>query len=690
MKKFLVLKLKKKHTKNENKEEIVGTESKEEISKEEAKEMTLKSYEEIQESVPTEISSDIVQDLQQYNLQVTEVDSLEEVALQKATEMPLMDSGDLKEDNSGLNAPKVQEETVSVKEDDVVAGEEMVEAHSVVIQENSEAASEVLLKEEMKVVKEEIKVVKEELEVVKKEISNKDLLNKVEGIVKSELDRQNALVLENAELVNNVKVAVEEMMVKYPQICQVNVFEESVRDVVVEELQKIKSFQEIEKMAVLESDEFREEKIREIIYDEISKENVTLVDEKDLLEVVKGKVEQIVLQAPKVAQISGIEENIREIVTEELHKFEGKVKYEEKTLDDLVESKEEMSQQLADIVAAEITEEKVDELVIKELQKQQVELFENKLVDVVKSKVRELVLIFPEVKEETVLEENIRNIVAEELKKEALGVEGVQDLVKAEASSAEGIIQPIVGENFEEKVKDMIVEEFKRQEFYPIEDPLVKEIKIKVQEIVLLSSSSSDDGIKEKILGDIVSAEVEKHVAVLKDVEGLSEAKLSLETAIKVGMNKEDDVKEEIKDLTRIGKEEQAKVDIQKEKEDIEEKQGVLESIVVSEDMIREELKKQDLYPVEDHLVKEIKAKIEEDILLSSFVPEEMVQELISVEVNKHVADLKETEVLNKAKEVSVVSQVKKEEISLDEAKIEKIEKDVKDVKGEEIKSLGI
>ncbi|XP_044588361.1 titin homolog isoform X4 [Cotesia glomerata] len=685
----------------ESKEEIykkvVGTESKEEIYKEKVKEMTLKSYEEIQESVPTEISSDIVQDLQQYKLQVTEVESLEELTLQQGTEMPVMDSGDSKEDNNGLIVQEVQEQTVSSKEDDVLTGEEMVEGDFVVIQENSKAASEILLKEEVKVVKEEIEVVKEELEVVKEElevvkeeISSKDLLNKVEGIVRSELDRQNATVLENEELIDNVKVAVEEMMVKYPQICQVNVFEESVRDVVVEELQKMKSFQEIEKMAVVESDEFSEEKIREIIYDEISKQNVKLVDEKDLLEVVKGKVQQVILQAPKVAQMLSIEENIREIVTEELHKFEGKVKAEETTLGDLeVIAKEEMSQKVANIVAADITDEKVDELVIKELQKQRVELSENKLVDVVKTKVRELVVILPEVKEETVLEENIRNIVAEELKKVALGVEDVQNLVKAESSSAEGIIQPIVGENFEEKVKDMIVEEFKRQEFYPIEDPLVKEIKIQVQEIVLLSSSSSDDRIKEEILGSIVSAEVEKQVAVLKDVEGLSEAKQSQETAIKVGIDKEDNVKEEIEDLARIGKEEQAKTDIQKEKEHVEQKQGVLKSFVVSEDMIREELKKQDLYPVEDPLVKEIKAKVEEDILLSSFVPEEMVQELISVEVNKHVAELKEIEVLNKAKEVSVVSQVKKEEVSLNEAKIEK--SDVKDVKSqEEIKSIGI
>ncbi|KAG8038190.1 hypothetical protein G9C98_006515 [Cotesia typhae] len=236
----------------------------------------------------------------------------------------------------------------------------------------------------------------------------------------------------------------------------------------------------------------------------------------------------------------------------------------------------------------------------------------------------------------------------------------------------------------------MIVDEFKRQEFYPIEDPLVKEIKIKVQEIVLLSSCSADDGIKEEILRDIVSAEVEKYVAVLKDVEDLCEAKQSQETAVKAGIDKKDDIKEEIKDLTGIGKEEQAKTDIQKETEDIKQKQGVLESILVSEDMIREELKKQDLYPVEDPLVKEIKGKIEEEIVLSPFVPEEMVKELISAEVNKHVADLKEIEGLDKAKEMSVASQVdKKEEISLNKAKIEESE-DVKDVKREEIKSLGI
>ncbi|KAG8038191.1 hypothetical protein G9C98_006516 [Cotesia typhae] len=80
--------------------------------------------------------------------------------------------------------------------------------------------------------------------------------------------------------------------------------------------------------------------------------------------------------------------------------------------------KEEMSQQAADVVAVDITDEKVDELVMKELQKQRVELSGNdKLVDLVKTKLQELVVILPEIREEIVLEEKIRNIVAEEMKK---------------------------------------------------------------------------------------------------------------------------------------------------------------------------------------------------------------------------------------------------------------------------------
>ncbi|XP_057334928.1 titin-like isoform X2 [Microplitis mediator] len=668
----------------------------------EQKEIILQSHQEAQESVPKEDSSDFIQvDLQQHKPEVTEVESLAASTLHQAPEALLMTT-----DSEASRIEDVRNlDSIEVQKENIIAVEDANLQHSVVTQETicGEAASGIqelkdqsgtalLIEDSDKLVEGTV------IEDIKAELSSEDLLNRIGGIVRSELDRQNALEYENEIPLENITIAVKEMMIKYPQICQENVFEESVRDVVVEELQKIKGsnyaddiltektdllteLQEIERKAVMESAEFTEEKVREIILDEISKEDISLIDEENLLEIIEAKVQQVVLQDPKVSQESNKEENIREVVVEELHKFEDH-RAEEKAMGDLVEAEklmvkeEEVKHQLAEMVSTEIVEEKIDDLVMKELEKQQVVAVENsKLVDVVKIKVQELILTSPEIKQEEILEEKIKNIVTEELQKaEVLKIESeMQNLVEAKASmevnKKETVIQPIIGQEFEEKVKDLIIDEFKKQQFYPVEDPLIKQIKIKVQEEVLLSPDISKEQITEGILRDLVSVEVEKHVADLKDVEVFGEAEEVTpqeendKKEEKAMVSTEDVVQEETKELITSKLEEEASTSIQDDgtKNIIQtKKQDVLESVVISEDLIRDELKKQDLYPVEDPLVKEIKAKVEEEILLSSLVaeesvPEEIIKDLISVEVKKHVAELIDNENLNKAQETKQI-----------------------------------
>ncbi|XP_014296942.2 titin isoform X1 [Microplitis demolitor] len=672
------------------------------VLQKEEKEMILQSHQEVQESIPKEDSSDFIQeDLQQHKPKVTEVESLAESTLQQAPETFLMttDSEASKiEDVRNLDSTEIQKENIRAAKDanDVqhygVNQENICEEAASGIQELKDQSGTALLIEDSDKLVEGIVI-----EDIKAEISSQDLLNRIGEIVKSELDRQNALEFENEILLDNITIAVKKMMIKYPQICQENVFEESVRDVVVDELQKIKGsnhaddiltdktdlvteLPEIEKKAVMESAEFTEEKVREIILKEISKENISLVDEENLLEVIEAKVQQVVLQGPKVLQELNREENIREVVVEELHKFEDH-RAEEKATEDLAKAeelivKEEVKQQVAEIVSTDIVEEKIDDLVMKELEKHHVEAVEsNKLLNVVKTKVQELILTSPEIKQEEILEEQIKNIVTEELQKaEVSKIESeIQDLVEArasmEVSKKETIIQPIIGQEFEEKVKDMIIDEFKKQQFYPVEDPLIKEIKIKIQEEVLLSSHKSKEQITEEILRDLVSVEVEKHVADLKDVEVFGEAEEVTpqeendKKKEKAMVSTEVVVQEETKDLITSKLEDEAQTSIQDdEAKNIvqRKKQDVLESVVISEGLIRDELKKQDLYPVEDPLVKEIKAKVEEEILRSSLVaeesvPEEIIKDLISVEVNKHVAELIDDKSLDKAQEIKQI-----------------------------------
>ncbi|KAK0181087.1 hypothetical protein PV327_003402 [Microctonus hyperodae] len=255
---------------------------------------------------------------------------------------------------------------------------------------------------------------------------NTTYVNCIRDIARSELDRQNALSCENEILMENVEKSVLKKIIECPQICQENVFEESVRDIVEEELQKYKNLSSAanEIVAVrgekkLEASipiEISQEKIQELIQDELyHMEDIQPTSHENLIQTVKTKIQDMILICPPTVQDDFLKKNIREMITQEI----SQCKIEQVT--EFVEMDEIVPEMVSGPSAVEITnldiiEEKVQNIVLNQLQKQQIStLKSDQFTIIAMEKIQEISLKCPEKLQDSNIEEIVRDIMTEEL-----------------------------------------------------------------------------------------------------------------------------------------------------------------------------------------------------------------------------------------------------------------------------------
>ncbi|KAK0177708.1 hypothetical protein PV328_001733 [Microctonus aethiopoides] len=366
-------------------------------------------------------------------------------------------------------------------------------------------------------------------------------INCIRDIARSELDRQNALSCESEILMDNIEKSVLKKMIECPQICQENVFEESVRDIVEEELQKSKNMSSaadeivaIRKDKKMEASipiEISQEKMEELIQDELyHMKDIEPTSHKNLIQTVKTKLQDMILICPPIVQDDFLKKNIREMIVQEI----SQCKLEQVTEDGLVEVDEIVPEMVSGpstvkITSLDIAEEKIQNMVLDQLQKQEISTLESdQFTIIVMEKIQKILLTCPEKLQDSNIAEIVRDIMTEELiaANKVLKVEDVNITEECTPDIQVKMDESIVLSSEDcfstDRVQCLVQDELQKQHIQSVDIvSVVKSVQAKLEQTAASFPHVLEQNILEGYMRDIITEKLQEQVSEMNNKEGL-------------------------------------------------------------------------------------------------------------------------------------------------------------------------
>lgn len=365
-------------------------------------------------------------------------------------------------------------------------------------------------------------------------------INCIRDIARSELDRQNALSCESEILMENIEKSVLKKMEECPQICQENVFEESVRDIVEEELQKSKNMSSAaDEIVAMRKDkkmeasipiEISQEKMQELIQDELyHMKDIQPTSHKNLIQTVKTKLQDMILICPPIVQDDFLKKNIREMIVQEI----SQCKIEQLTEDEFVEVDEIVPEMVSgpstvEITSLDIAEEKIQNIVLDQLEKQQISTLEiDQFTIIVMEKIQKILLTCPEKLQDSNIAEIVRDIMTEELlaTNKVLKVEDVNITEKCTPDIQVKMDESIVLSSEDcfstDRVQCLVEDELQKQNIQSVDIvSVVKSVQAKLEQTAASFPHVLEQNILEGYMRDIITEKLQEQVSEMNNKKG--------------------------------------------------------------------------------------------------------------------------------------------------------------------------